>query len=429
MPFLLEKKMRSTLVLVLAVALTACGGGGGGGAPPATATDNTSTTISGSKLALTKVMDVTQTITVVTMAVDDLNGDGLEDVVVGGWGDTNDAYITIFIQNQDGTLTNKTSTLISNNVYNGSQKILIADFDNDGKKDIFFPGFNDFARCVNANPCGSQSVMLWNNSSSFIRQDFTDKNISHGSCMHDFDGDGYIDILVGGGTNGSVGGLYLNNKNRTFTLNSSLLSNNYFSTCGVIKSDNGDIAVLLGNNNQVPGYSSNITVFDKNLNWKFDVGVGGVNTATDLINNTVTDVNSDGQLDFVLIYNNIINGQPGAKEVWLNRGNSSWTYSSTIDNLYHNMYYTVTEIVGNLKLYYFAGGGNDGRIYSLNNGSFVSYNQDKFTTMTADVGSSTSVQTGAIYQNRSTGKIFMLQLIHLLTSGGSYTSGFYVKEF
>ncbi len=146
---------------------------------------------------------------VATYAAGDLNGDGLEDVVVSGWNaDAATAYVYIFTQNTDGTLTDKTSQLLANNVIEGSNRIEIADFDADGHMDIFIPGFRDGLRIY-----GAHSVMFWGATGQYVREDWADVNSAHGACIADMNNDGKPDLLVGGAAynDNAVGGVYINN--------------------------------------------------------------------------------------------------------------------------------------------------------------------------------------------------------------------------
>ena len=278
--------------LAISVLLTACGGGGGA------SNSNTSSFSSNA----TKVLN--QSVlknTVENYAVGDLNRDGLDDVVIGGWTGAGSSYLSILIQNANGSLTDRTVQLAGTNHYSGSQRIFILDVDNDGFVDIWLPGFND---CTG---CSAQSVMLWGSvTGNFTQQTFPLALDSHGSCVADLNGDGRQDFLVRGVWDGTTNnyGYYLNNGNRAFTFvtNSQL---NGAATCAVAKDlVSGHIAVVQGNNNQVAGFSHSINIFDVNLNLITQIGVVSQDLAVnDLINSMSVDVNADGLMDFVLVFN------------------------------------------------------------------------------------------------------------------------------
>ena len=185
--------------LAISVLLTACGGGGGA------SNSNTSSFSSNA----TKVLN--QSVlknTVENYAVGDLNRDGLDDVVIGGWTGAGSSYLSILIQNANGSLTDRTVQLAGTNHYSGSQRIFILDVDNDGFVDIWLPGFND---CTG---CSAQSVMLWGSvTGNFTQQTFPLALDSHGSCVADLNGDGRQDFLVRGVWDGTTNnyGYYLNN--------------------------------------------------------------------------------------------------------------------------------------------------------------------------------------------------------------------------
>jgi hypothetical protein len=401
--------MKQYIAILLTLVLTACGGGGGGGSAtnaPVSATPAPLAPVAPAN-NLSQVLDLTGISEIKTMAVGDVTGDGLDDVVIGGWGANGSAtYIYVLVQNADGTLTDQTSTILPTRMYGGSQHVFIADFDNDGRNDIFFPGFSDGCN-NNTTECAVHSIMFWNQPGQFSQQTFSDLNQAHGACVDDVNGDGKLDMFVAGGYNGSVGGLYVNNGNRTFTLNSSLLYNNTFSTCAVAHNPNGDIAVLLGNNNQVAGYPSNITVFDSQMAFKYNVGVAGRNNATDLIDSAVIDNK------FVLVFNEFIASGLGAKELWDAR---TYSYISTIDNSYNNQYYTSTTNINGVPTMYFSGANDHARLYQYANGTFTPYKQNRFTEMATAGGANPghidwSVDTGIVYQNSRSGKVFMLQCL------------------
>jgi hypothetical protein len=284
----------------------------------------------------------------------------------------------------------------------GSQHVFIADFDNDGRNDIFVPGFRDGSAMLSTN-----SVMFWNSGGTFTRQVFAEQVMAHGACIDDINRDGKIDLLVAGEFGASI--LYVNNGNRTFTADTVTLSNNWFATCGVIHQDNGDVNILMGNNRNLTGYTSVIAVYNQALQFQNYVGVTSP-TGADLINSAVFDANGDGRKDFILI-----NAGTPTRRVLLNSSTNTFSDGATLDSLGSDYYTEVTTVNGNPAVLLPVSGQAGTRLYVQMNGVMTEYLTSSFTTM---AGTNWS-QAHTIYNNATTGKIYMLQLLNTV---------FYTKE-
>ena len=383
--------MKQILTVLFCVVLTACGGGGGGAssAPSSqtSAAAETSITIASSNTSYNS-------------ATGDLNGDGLDDVVVSGWNyDSSTAYIWVLIQNANGTLSDQTSTLLPVNTTHGGQHVFIADFDNDGKNDIFVPGFIDGSAIA-----PTTSVMFWNNGTTFSQQQFTEQVAAHGACFDDINGDGKLDILAAGGTNGGV--LYINNGNRSFTTDTATLNNDWFATCGVIHQANGDINILMGNNRNLAGYTSVVKVYDSNLQFKNYVGINTI-AGEDLINSAVFDANGDGRKDFVMAFSNVYPALP-SRRLLLNNGIDSYVDGQQLDTLGSEYFTLVTTLPDGTPAVFLPETGGGSRLYYVNNGTMVAYKPTAF----ADMAGTNQVLVTTIYKNSVQGKIYMLQLLN-----------------
>lgn len=396
-------------IFLLTLVLAGCGGGGG-----SSGQNNPQTTASAVVSVLNEVKRTTTTSLnlINTLATGDLNNDGLDDIVVGGWVNdgTHTARIYVFYQNSDGTLTEKTTEVLPSNTYAGSQKIFIADFDNDGRNDIILPGFDD----GNPQP-PANTVIFWNNSGRFVRQDLNDQVYAHGACYNDIDRDGDLDMLIAGG------GVYLNQGNRMFTVRTNILPNNFFSTCSVVHNQSGTISILLANDNQLPGIASEILTLDSLLNIVSQSGIAVPNTnAIDLINSRAMDVNNDGHTDFIAVFNQMASGMPGAKQVLLNDGHGNFIPQPAFDTTNNNSYYSHTIFTDGHFTVLFGAENGDMKMYQIVNGVFTLYKQSVLDSMAQTFGLTQGnwrTGHGTIYQNTVNGKTYVLQYL----SGKYYT--------
>ncbi len=375
--------MKYIAPILLTLVLTACGGGGGG----------SGTTNSPASSLMQVAVANTNRNTVYTTAVGDINGDGREDVVVSGWGyDSATAYIWVLTQNADGSLTDSTNLLPSNTVA-GSQHVFVRDFDGDGHNDIFVPGFRDGSSIQSG-----VSTIFWGGN-SFTRQDFAEAVTAHGACVDDLNSDGRLDMIVAGG------GIYYNQGNRTFALDTTALQgNNYFTTCAVMH-ENSQVKVLLGNN---IGNQDILAVYDNTMNY-----VSNSIVAKGANRDLVQAITYNNQ--FVLAYNDIGNNLGGPVRQLLNPTTNAVTVIDTLNNNYHAY---LTTVNGQPSVF-FPGFNGNSRIYNLN--TLTAYHSTAFDSMASEVPNRNNwvPEAATVYHNASGTRTFMLQLLN---------DNFYVKE-
>lgn len=389
-------------IILCTLVLTGCGGGGGGGGSSGTES------IAGARRV---VKSTTEANLINTMASGDLNNDGLEDVVIGGWVNdgTHTAYISVFYQNPDGTLTEKTLDVLPLRTYQGSQVIFIADFDNDGRNDIILPGFDDGAPQPTAN-----TVIFWNNSGQFIRQDLNDQVQAHGACYHDIDQDGDLDMLV----SGANGGLYLNNNNRTFTIQTNTIPNDFWATCSIIRNANNTTSIIMGQSGLIGGTKSSIITLDSNLNVIATASVNApVNNGFefDLVNSVVADINGDGSQDFIAVFNDFASGVPGVKQVLLNDGTGNFIAQAAFDTIYNNSFYSKVFFTAGRTTILFGAINGDIKMYQIANNALTLFKQNVLDTLASLLNTTQGnwrTGHGTVYQNTVNNKIYVLQYIN-----------------
>jgi hypothetical protein len=369
----MNQKLFYTVMCGLVVMLTACGGGGSTGVTDGNTKSDGSGPTPVSQL-LIKVMDyqneygVSQ---VFNTSVADLNGDGLEDIVVSGWAvmptgwtgvRNSNVPIKILIQQEDGTLLDRTQDLLgSNNMIAGVQRILVEDFDNDGKLDIFVGGFQDVPSRW------ATSVIFWNNGLTWARQDFTESVWAHAACAGDLRGTGRKDIVMGADqTNPNT--ILVNNGARSLTVNR-ILTNIHISTngsCSIIKDPvTGNIGIITTNVVGEGSHSAYVRVFDSRMNYITTYSLPGseemdnLNLTRDLVNIVNIDIDKDGDLDVIITDNGNFRSKvaTGKFIVLINSGNFNFvnqtsTYFPSQTNNYVFGYYTrLIEIGSKISLF------------------------------------------------------------------------------
>jgi hypothetical protein len=389
--------------LLTCLVLTACGGGGGGGGSSGTPASSASIAVKvinqGTAIHNNKVKNY---------AVGDLNNDGLDDVVVGGWSGSGTSYLAIMIQNSNGTLTERTTELLGGNSYPGSGHIFIWDFDQDGYTDIWLPGADDWT-------ASSNSIMLWGSAArTFSKQIFNEPMSSAGACLFDINNDGNMDMLVRGTykQNTNTYGYYLNQGNRTFTFVADQYVNGA-SACAVIRdSTTGHLAAMQGGNSQ-GATTDAISIVDANLGLIKLIPVPKQDNAmAGMIGAVTADVNGDGLLDFITLYEATIPGMPGRKEVWLNQRSDNFSYAYALDTAYNSTGDIVNFVYQGIQYYFFNGPNGDATFYQLANGVLNLYQRDTFSSMARLLGANPGVKDWSVFSAtvyRGSGGIYILQ--------------------
>jgi hypothetical protein len=222
---------------------------------------------------------------------------------------------------------------------------------------------------------------------------------AHGACIADLNGDSKLDMIVAGG------GIYYNQGNRSFTLDTTALQgNNYFTTCAVMR-QNTQVKVLLGNG---IGNQDILMVYDTAMNYlSSSVVAKGANR--DLVqalvhNNT-----------FIMVYNDIGNNLGGPVRQILDPQTNTVT---NIDSLNNNYYAYLTTINGQASVF-FPGFNGNSRVYNLN--TLTAYHASAFDDMASEVANRNNwvPEAATVYHNASGTRTFMLQLLN---------DNFYTKE-
>jgi hypothetical protein len=89
----------------------------------------------------------------------------------------------IFEQNADGTLSLATSKYVTDPLTNGSGSVLVADFNGDGRQDIFLPAHNESPSIPK-----SSTAYVSNPSGAFTKVSLTDSVEAHGGVIANFQG-------------------------------------------------------------------------------------------------------------------------------------------------------------------------------------------------------------------------------------------------
>ena len=371
-----ENSLRMAKYVLMVISITVLAACGGGGGISSSVTDNSSlnglstsdsttqigpTTVTSEVVALTPVMTYSnerKVGQVFNAEVVDINGDQLEDVILTGWSvdwvnSTRNSFVDlkILIQQPNGTLVDKSADFfeLGQNSIHGAQRILVEDFDGDGRLDIFVGGFQDQPSHQ------APSVMFWNDGGKFSRSDFKEIVWAHGVCSADVFSSGRKDIILGG-SDGHQYTIYRNNGSRKFSVDRTLtgLSVASAGSCSAYRDPiTKNLAIISTNMVGGHSHSGHIMVFDQGLKHLRTTylpkseEVDGWNLVHDMINIVKYDMNNDGFLDLIITDNGDfrLNQPVGRFVALINQGDFNFvdrtsTYFPSQSNAYIFGYYT-----------------------------------------------------------------------------------------
>lgn len=243
------------------------------------------------------------------VAMDDLNGDGKKDMIVGKYYGS----ISVSLGNGDGTFGGMTNFSIPIDC----RSIVLKDFNNDGMTDIAALAYSHDAL----------TILVGHGDGTFTRiSDMNTGNVMQLSIIsEDFNNDGNADLAIG---NGSGVKLLAGNGDGTFTMQD-LISLTWNRLNNVVAADvnaDGNMDILLANRNDF-GRGPYLLLGNGDLSFqvvnlydRFPTGASAVNS--DIV---TEDFNGDGKLDIVALSN--IYGQT----ITLLAGNGDGTFQAGVE--------------------------------------------------------------------------------------------------
>jgi hypothetical protein len=236
------------------------------------------------------------------MAKGDINGDGLEDVFIGG---AKGQAATIFLQNKNGKFAKYDDPAISADAAYEDITAFIFDADKDGDNDLFV-GSGGYELQKN-DPLLQNRLYINSGRGKFLRSKGLPNDVINDNAVAvaDFNGDGSMDIFNGGfcipGTypEGSGSQLLINDGKGNFTIQNDTWLKNFDQQNLVTSSAAADIDKDGKQDLIVAGHWMSVQIW-LNKNDHFEKDSSSINKVNGLYNTVVaTDIDGDGDTDII----------------------------------------------------------------------------------------------------------------------------------
>jgi len=285
-----------------------------------------------------------------SVALGDFNGDGKLDIAVANYyadSTGTSSNVSVLLNNGDGTFAAPVSAAIAG-IY--LPAVAVGDFNGDGKLDLAVS-----TECQTNSNCSNSvvSVLLGNGDGTFLTaQSYSSGGLyAYSVVVADFNSDGKPDLAVvsqcetGNCSNGAVGVL-LNNGDGTFQAPSTLISGGEYSFAGVVGDFNGDGKADIAITNEYAGSGGSVSVFLGNGDGTFSAPVNTQTTTNYSRMIAAGDFNGDGKLD--LVTGNSSNNN--SLQILLGNGDGSFQAATQYLSNNNGTAVAVTDVNGDGKL-------------------------------------------------------------------------------